>query len=164
MIKRLLPFLLTLLLALPAFGQAVPGTPNSPVFAQTPNRGVLQFTHSSTATTYATAYTAGAKGSKIMGISMNNNDGSATHLVTCQIFNATVAYGGVALTSTESAGFASGTNGQSLLSATLFPGGFTDANGNYALLLVNGDTLQCTFATTITSSDVLNILVTAVDF
>lgn len=140
-------------------------TANSVITPQTPNRGVVQFLQGTdSAGTYKTLYTAGANGSKIVGLSMNNNDAGATHLVTCQIVNSTVKYGGVALTSTSSAGFVSGTNGQNLLSATLFPGGFTDANGNYALILVSGDTLQCTFATALTSTDVLNVIATAMDY
>lgn len=138
-------------------------TANSIITPQTPNRGILQFLPASTPGTYVTAYTAGANGSKIVGLSMNNND-SATHVVTCAIFNATLNYGGVTLLSTASAGFASGTNGQSMLSSTLFPGGFTDANSNYGLILVSGDTLQCTYATAVTSAKQLDILVTAMDF
>lgn len=154
--------LLFLLFAFPAFAAT---TPNSIVTPQTPNRGVVQFLQGTdTAGVYKTLYTAGTNGSKIVGLSTNNNDGSATHLITCQIVNTAIKYGGVSLTSVESAGFASGTNGQNLLSSTLWPGGYTDANGNYALILISGDTLQCTFATALTSTDLINILVTAMDF
>lgn len=150
-------------LGVPSLAAQAALTPNSIITPQTPNRGILQFLPASTPGVYATAYTAGANGSKVVGLSMNNSD-SATHVVTCQIVNATIQYGGVTLLSTATAGFASGTNGQSMLSTTLFPGGFTDANGNYGIILASGDTLQCTYATAVTAAKALNILVTAMDY
>lgn len=139
-------------------------TPNSVITAQTPNRGVVQFTSSSTAGTYATLYTAGSNGSRCNGMWMSNNDASATHLVTVQIVNSSTKYGGTALTSVSSAGFANATPAQNLMSSTIWPGLPTDSDGNPYLQLVSGDTIQATFATSITSSDVVNIVVSCADF
>lgn len=151
-------------LVVPSVGAQAAVTANSIVTAQTPNRGILQFLPASTPGTYATLYTAGPNGSKITGMSMTNSDGSATHVVTCGIFNNSVQYSSVTLLSVSSSGYVSGTNGQSLFSSTLFPGGFTDANSNYGIILASGDTIQCTYATAITAAKVLNIFVTAMDY
>lgn len=139
-------------------------TPNSFVSPQTPNRGILQFTSSSSAGTYATLYTAGSNGSRCYAIWMNNNDSSATHLVTLQVINSTVKYGGVALTSVESAGFTTGNAAQNMLSSSVWPGLPVDSYGNPFVQLISGDTLQATFATAITSSDVLNLYAVCSDF
>ena len=140
-------------------------TPNSIITAQTPNRGVVQFLQGTdSAGTYKTLYTAGTNGSKCFGLTTTNNDGSATHLLTVQTVNATVKYGGVAITSVESAGFATATPPQSLMSSTNWPGLPVDSDGNPYLMLISGDTLQATFATNLTSTDVINMYVTCVDF
>lgn len=149
-------------LALPAHAAV---TPNSIVTAQTPNRGIVQFLQGTdTAGVYKTLYTGGANGSKCFGMQMTNNDASATHLVTVQIVNATVKYGGTALTSVSSAGFVSGTPPQSLMTPTVWPGLPVDGNGNPFIYLASGDTIQATFATALTSTDVLNIQNQCVDF
>ena len=110
--KKILSLTLaSLLMASSAFAAV---TPNSVVTAQTPNRGITQFLQGTdSAGTYKTVYTAGANGSKITGLFMNNNDALATHLVTCQIVNTAVKYGGAALTSVVSAGFATAVPAQS---------------------------------------------------
>lgn len=140
-------------------------TPNSVVTAQTPNRGVVQFLQGTdTAGTYKTLYTAGANGSKCFGMWSTNNDAAATHLITVQIVNTSVKYGGVALTSVESAGFVSGVPAQSLMTAAVWPGLPVDSDGNAYLMLASGDTLQATYATNLTSSDLINISLTCSDF
>jgi hypothetical protein len=159
--KKIAALLVILLLAaLPAFAAV---TANSVITAQTPNRGILQFTSSSSAGTYATLYTAGSNGSKCYGMQMTNSD-SATHLVTVQLVNATVKYGGVALTTVATAGFANAVPPQSMMSAIVWPGLAVDSDGNPFIMLISGDTLQATFATAITAATVLNLQLTCVDF
>lgn len=160
--KNIFIFLAAIFISSQAFAAT---TPNSVITAQTPNRGIVQFLQGTdVAGTYKTAYTAGTNGSKITGLYTNNNDGSATHLITCQIVNGGVKYGGVALTSVSNAGFASGTPAQALLSVTLWPGLPVDSDGNNFLYLVSGDTLQCTYATALTASTLINIVTIAADF
>lgn len=164
--SRLLALALAGLLAL---GGALPApaavTPNSVVTAQAVKRGVVQFLQGTdVAGTYKTLYTAGVNGSKCFGMFETNNDASATHLVTVQIFNATVGYGGVAVTSASSDGYANATPAKNLMSPANWPGLPVDANGNPFIYLASGDTLQATFATALTSTDVLNIFVNCVDY
>lgn len=140
-------------------------TPNSIVTPQTPNRGVVQFLQGTdNAGTYKTLYTAGANGSRCYGMLMNNNDTSTTHLVTVQIVNATVKYGGTALTTTLDAGFANSSTAQPLMSSSVWPGLPVDQYGNPYVQLVSGDTIQATFATTLTTSTLINMYTSCSDF
>lgn len=155
--------LLLLLLLFPTAAFAV--TANSVITAQTPNRGKVQFLQGTdTAGTYKTLYTAATAGSKVFGLYTNNNDPSATHLLTCEIVNSTVKYGGIAITTVVSAGYVNGTSSQNMLSAALWPGLPLDSDGNPYLYLVSGDTIQCTFATALTTSDKINIIAVTSDF
>ena len=157
--KNLFVYLLAFLLfASPVLATT---TPNSVITAQTPNRGLLQFTHSSTPGAYATAYTGSGNGSKITGVFISNNDSSATHVVTCGIFNTATQYWSYTVTTTSPA---SGSYND-LAFLTTWPGLPVDSDGNpYIYLASASDTLQCTFATTITSSDFIDIGVIAADF
>jgi hypothetical protein len=140
-------------------------TPNNIITTQTPNRGIVQFLQGTDAAgTYKTLYTASANGSKCTGMWMNNNDGSATHLVTVQIVNTAVKYGGVALTSVSNAGFATGTPAQALMASTIWPGLPVGSDGNPYIFIVSGDTIQATFATALTASTVINLQAICADF
>lgn len=145
-------------------------TSNSIIYPQTPiNRGILQFTSSSSAGTYGTLYTAGSNGSICNGMWTTNTDTSATHVLTVQVVNSSTKYGGVSVTTTEDAGFA-GNAAQSLMSAVppsltpVWVGLPVDSYGNSYLVLASGDTIQATFATAITSSDVVNLEVSCADY
>jgi hypothetical protein len=140
-------------------------TANSIVTPQTPNRGILQFTHSSTAGTYGTLYTAGSNGSKCYAVTSSNTDGT-THLLTLGLFNGGTQYSQVSVTSVANAGNANATAPQNLLSTAIWANGGLpqDSEGNYYFLLASGDTLQATFATTITASDFVNFYAICVDF
>jgi hypothetical protein len=163
MLKRLLPCLVILLLISWPIGAAV--TPNSPVTPQTPNRGVVQFLQGTdTAGTYKTLYTAGANGSDCSALWLTTNDGSATHLVTVQIVNSSVKYGGVAITTVESAGFANAVPAMNLFQSTIWPGLPLNSDGNPFLRIVSGDTIQATFATSLTSSTVINLVMSCADY
>lgn len=150
---------------LAATGAEAATTPNSIVTPQTPNRGIVQFLQGTdNAGTYKTLYTGGANGSRCYGMLMNNNDTSTTHLVTVQVVNSAVKYGGAALTTTLNAGFANSSTAQPLMSAAVWPGLPIDQYGNPYIQLVSGDTVQATFATTLTTSTLINLFVTCSDF
>lgn len=161
--KNFVLSLALVLLAGSAFGAT---TPNSFVAAQTPKLALVQFLQGTdTAGTYKTLYTGNANGTKISGLWMNNNDPSAAHLVTCQIVRSAVLYGGVAITSVASAGFSNTSPPQNLMSSTSWPGLPVDGNGNpYIYLASASDSLQCTFATALTSTDLINVGAIVSDF
>lgn len=162
--KRLLTIALLFGLALGGVADAAV-TANSVITAQAANRGIVQFLQGTdSAGTYKTLYTAGTNGSMCEGMWMTNDDGSATHLVTVQIVNTSVKYGGTALTTVENAGFANATPAQSLTSPAIWPGLPVDTTGNPFIMLASGDTLQATFLTALTTSDLINISVTCYDF
>lgn len=162
MFKKLALTLALLLASFPSFAAV---TANSVVTAQTPNRGIVQFLQGTDAAgTYKTLYTAGANGSVIKAIWMTSNDASASHLVTCQIVNSAVKYGGAAVTDPINAGFATAVASINFMSPTNWTGLPLDSDGNPYLFMASGDTLQCTFATAITSTDVLNLVAFASDF
>lgn len=140
-------------------------TPNSVVTPQTPNRGLCQFLQGTdTAGVYKTCFTAGSNGSKCLAMWENNNDGSATHLVTVQIVNGGVKYGGVAVTTALSDGFATGIPAKNLMSSLVWPGLPVDSDGVPFFFLASGDTVQATFATALTSSTLINVVLVCTDF
>lgn len=140
-------------------------TPNSIVSPQTPTVGVVQFLQGTDSPgTYKTIYTAGANGSRCVALWSTNNDASATHLLTVQIVRSAVKYGGMALTTVVNAGFANAVPAQNLTTSTVWPGLPTDGSGNPFIMLASGDTLQATFATALTSTDVINVVAICADY
>jgi hypothetical protein len=160
-----LTFLLALLATLGPRDALAATTANSIITAQTPNRGIVQFLQGTDSSgNYKTLYTAGANGSMCFGMWSTNNDASVTHLITVQIVNAAVKYGGMSITSVVNSGFVNGTPAQSLTSPANWTGLPVDSNGNPFIPLNSGDTLQATFATALTATDVINIVVSCVDY
>lgn len=140
-------------------------TANSVITAQTPNRGIVQFLQGTdSAGTYKTLYTSGANGSKCNAMWSTNDDGSATHLVTVQIVNGGIKFGGMAITTTSSQGFANAVPAINLMSSANWPGLALDSDGNPFIMLITGDTIQATYATALTASTRINIVATCVDF
>jgi hypothetical protein len=160
--KKLLLALALIFLATPAFAAL---TANSVVTAQTPKLAVVQFLQGTdSAGTYKTLYTGGTNGTKVSGMWVTSNDASAAHLLTCQLVRSAVFYGGMAITVAVNSGYANGAPAISLMSSTNWPGLPIDGNGNPYLYLSSGDTIQCTFATAITSTDMVNVAATVSDF
>jgi len=146
-------------------------TPNSAILPQTPNTNATSYIQGTDAAgTYKTIYTGGTNGSKIVGIYVTSNDGSASHLVTIQYSTSSsshcgssTCFGGTAVTIASNAGFANGTPPVNMLAN--WPGLPLDAAGNpYIFLPSNSTTLEATFATALTTSDQVNIVVVAADF
>lgn len=141
-------------------------TANSSVTPQTPNRGIVQFLQGTDAAgTYKTLYTGGANGSIVKGIFATSNDASAAHLVTCQIVNGGVKYGGVAATVAINSGMANAAPPVNLMSPSIWTGLPLDSDGNPFFFLASAnDTLQCTYATALTTSDAVSLIAVAADF
>ena len=158
--KRILSLLLLACLACTAFAAT---TPNSVVTAQTPNRGIVQFTSASTAGTYLTLYTAGANGSKCYSGLATNTD-TVSHLINIVVTNSSVNYVGTAFTLALSAGNTAASPPQTFTSTTVWPGLALDSDGNSYIMLISGDTIRATFATAITASTTVSLYLTCVDF
>lgn len=156
--RRLLTLLFLLSVAAPTWASV---TTNAVVTAQTPNNGKQNFIQGTdSAGTYKTVYTGGANGSKCTGISVANNDASATHIITFEITNGGNTYHTVTIT-TASPGAGAYANASVLSAWTGLP---SDSDGNPYLLLVSGDVLKATFATALTASDEIDVLATCADF
>jgi len=152
-------------------GQALAAvTANSVVTPQGLNPGFVQFLQGTdSAGTYKILVNAGANGSKCLGAHMSTDDGTATHLVTLQVTagqvaNSGVRYGGAALTTVLSAGFANATPAQSLMAPNVWPGLAIDSDGNPYLILGAGNSLQATFASALTASTRINLQITCFDY
>lgn len=142
---------------------------NSIVTPQTPKDGLVQFLQGTdSAGTYKTLYTGNttgnAAGSVCRAVVETNNDASATHLITIQVVNGGVKYGGTAFTTVSSDGFANATPPKNVMDPTIWPGLPRDSDGNPFLFLANGDTLQATFATALTSTDLINLYAVCADY
>lgn len=140
-------------------------TPNSFVAPQTPNRGIVQFLQGTdVAGTYKTLYTSSANGSRCYSMFLTSTDPSP-HLVTIQLVNSAVKYGGVALTTgSTSPGFLSAAPALTPMSQANWPGLPLDANGNNYIQMISGDTLQATYATNLQNNTVINLVATCADF
>jgi hypothetical protein len=164
--KKSTAFVLSASIALGQATSSFAAVTATPVFVQTPNRGIVQFLQGTdVAGTYKTLYTGGTNGSKCTGMYITSND-TAAHLVTIQLVVSGVKYGGTAIsTGTTTPGFASGAGALNAMSSINWPGLPTDSDGNpYFYFAGTGDTIQATFATALTASDVINIVAICADF
>lgn len=146
----------------------------TPVFTQTPKLQITTFVQGTdVAGTYKTAYTGGANGSKIVGIWITSNDGSASHLVTVQLSTSTSAHCSPqsncaplsAATVVANSGFANGTPAVNMLGNSNSPMAPHDSDGNNFLYLSsNTQTIEVTYATALTASTQLTVTIIAADF
>src|SRR5271166_5380240 len=123
--RRLLSPLLALLAGV-AFATSANAavTANNVVTAQNPNRGGLQFLNANTAGTYLTFYAAGPNGSICKGIHVNNNDITATHIITIQQAMGSSTTASIAASTASVTGSITGTvmNVTAVSSGILIPG------------------------------------------
>jgi hypothetical protein len=155
--KKLLAILL-LFLPFPAWAAT---TANTFIAPQTPQRESYQYTSASTPAAYTTVYTAGANGSIITALIESNTDSSATHVVNCSVYNATIQLTSSTAITTTSPAAGSWNNINIMATWTGLP---LDQNGNPFLILVSGDTLQCTYATAITAAKFVVITAIGADY
>lgn len=140
-------------------------TPNSFVTPQTPNAGVATFIQGTDgAGVPKTIYTGQTNGSKCFALLENNDDQSATHVVTFHVIHSSVTATIATLLTTTSGG--SGVYGTTVdaMSLTNWPGLPRDGSGNPYIFLSSGDTLKAQFATNLTSSAQINLLAFCSDF
>ena len=140
-------------------------TQNMIVTAQTPKLAVVQFLQGTDAAgTYKTLYTGGTNGTKVSGLWSTSEDGTAAHVVTCQLVRSAVMYGGEATNVPLNSGYAAGAAAVNLMSAVVWPGLPIDGNGNPYLYLSASDLIQCTFSTALTTATYLNVGAIVSDF
>lgn len=143
-------------------------TANSLVTPQTPKITPQNFVQGTDAAgTYKTIYTAGSNGSKIVGINVTTDDGSATHVLTLALTRSATDYTIGAYTLPVSAGSDGSTAGVNLLLGgpnTLINALPSDNDGQRYLFLESGDTLRLTFATALTSAKRINVVTIGADF
>jgi hypothetical protein len=160
--RRRAPLVLGLLL-IPSSTSFAAVTANSVVTAQTPNNGKQNFVQGTdSAGTYKTIYTAGSNGSKCNGITVANDDASATHVMTFEIVNGGTSYHFSTFTTTSPASGSYST--ANAITTTNWAGLPTDSDGNPYIQLVSGDVLKATFATALTSADEIDVFASCADF
>lgn len=143
-------------------------TANSLVTPQTPKITPQNFVQGTdSAGTYKTIYTAGSNGSKIVGINVTTDDGSATHVLTLVLTRSATDYVLGAYTLPVNSGTDGSAATVDLLAggpSTLIKGLPFDNDGQRYLFLESGDTLRLTFATALTASKRINVLTIGADF
>lgn len=140
-------------------------TANNPITLQLPTRGLVQFLQGTdVAGVYKTLFTAGADGSKCNGMWLTTDDATATHLVTVELVNTAIKYGGTSITTTLGAGYVTNVAAVDFMSNGAWPGLPTDSEGNPYLFMQSGDTLQATFATALTAGKKINLVVNCANF
>ena len=137
----------------------------TPAMLQTPNVAVQNFVQGTdSAGTYKTVFTAGSNGSVVRGMMVTSTDSTTTHLVTCAVVRSATNYIFTAFTAPLGAGTTITNPAVAPLTATITPGLQLDADGNPTLYLKSGDTLACTYATTLTSTTQINVVAIGADF
>lgn len=143
-------------------------TANSLVTPQTPKITPQNFVQGTDAAgTYKTLYTAGSNGSKIVAINVTTDDGSASHVLTLALTRSATDYTIGAYTLPVNSGSDGSTAGVNMMTGgpnTLINALPTDNDGQRYLFLESGDTLRMTFATALTASKRINVVVVGADF
>jgi len=140
----------------------------TPVFLQAPTITPQNFVQGTdSAGTYKTIYTAGSNGSKITGILVATDDGSATHVLTLVVTRSATDYYLGAYTLPVSSGTSGSVANVDMLSggpSNLILGLPVDNDGQRYLHLKSGDTLRMTFATALTTGKRIDVLTIGGDF
>lgn len=133
----------------------------TPVFVQTPNAGAVQITGGSTAA--VTAITAGTNGSKVVGLTATNNNGSAV-LATVAFVRAGSTFPMGTATVAINAGYDGATAAANLLAAAIMPGLPVDNDGQVYFFMKSGDTLTVAPSVSISAGKFVNIIAIYADF
>lgn len=138
------------------------------VLLQTPKITPQNFVQGTdSAGTYKTIFTAGANGSKVVAITLSTTDTAATHIVTVVLTRSATLYilgSYVIPINSGSNGVAANVNLLAGGPSSLIVGLPVDLAGQSYLFMENGDTLQATFATALTSSTRIDILTVGANF
>ena len=126
-------------------------------YVQLPKITPAAFTNADAANTKKTIATAGADGSKVVGVMSSSTDTSA-RLGQLWLTRAAVSY----LLSSTSVPALAGSDGvvatANLMTTTVWPGLPTDNDGQRYLFLESGDTLQVSFTTQVTAAKEVDVV------
>lgn len=126
------------------------------VLVQTPKITPNSWTNSDSANTKKTVATAGANGSKVVGLIATSTDTSARVAQVWHTRSATSRL--LASVSVPAASGSDGTTaGVNLLGSTLMPGLPVDNDGQTYFFLESGDTLQVSFTAQVTSAKEIDV-------
>jgi hypothetical protein len=131
----------------------------TPTMVKQPQNGKVNIANAD-AQTQKVVYTAGASGSKIVGMSFVSNDTSARD-VQISITNAGTSYPIGTLTIPAGAGF-SGSVPSITWNLQNLPALPIDSDGNPFILLVSGDTLTVSALATVTTAKLISVVALAV--
>ena len=134
-----------------------------PTFPYQPNVGSVAVTAAET-TALQTVYTAGANGSKILGIIITSNDTSNRDIEINRVTVAPVTYQLYTVPVPLTAGTAAGVAAVNGMDPTYAKGLPVDNDGNPFIYLGIGDTLQVNALATLTGGKAFNVTVFAADF
>lgn len=135
---------------------------NIPTFPKQPTNGHVQILPADT-TALKTGYTAGANGSKILGIVVVSTD-TATRDLQVGVTNSATTYPLGTKTIAITAGTVAGTPAVNMLDPAVILGMPVDNDGNPFLFLASGDTLDFHVLVTVTTAKLISIFVIAEDF
>ena len=136
---------------------------NVPVFVQTPNRGIYQYTNGN-GTTAETLYTAATNGSKVTAIIATSTD-TSNRTFNIFLHNGSTSYLLATAIVPASSGLDGSTPSVNCLNSGLIPGLPVDNDGQQYLFLVSGDTIQVQLTTSsVTSGKFVNFYAVAGDF
>ena len=128
-----------------------------------PNVGSVAVTAAET-TTLQTVYTAGANGSKIIGIIITSNDTSNRDIEVNRVTSTPTTYQLYTVPVPLTAGTAAGVAAVNGMDPTYAKGLPVDNDGNPFIYLAIGDTLQVNAVATLTAAKAFNVTVFAEDF
>lgn len=139
-------------------------TPNSVITPQTPSRGLVRFVGTTDTTlSLKPLYTAGANGSKVVGI-VGVNAGATAHNVTLMIVNGGSNYQQNTVILAAQAGNNGTITPVSFTAPSIWPGLPVDSNGNAYLELNSGDTLEAEYATAQATTETISLYCVAADY
>jgi len=135
----------------------------APTFPRQPNVGSVTITAAET-TTLETVYTAGANGSKILGMIISSIDTANRDIVVNRVTSTPTTYQLYTVPVPLSSGTADGVAAVNGMNPTYAAGLPVDNDGNPFIYLASGDTLQVNALATLTTAKTVSVTVFAVDF
>jgi len=167
--KKLLLFLGILFWSTSGFCAYTTNSTTNPLVPDVQFQNFVQGTD--TAGTYKVVFTPGANsasgsvGGRLYAIYESNNDTSTTHLVSCEEVVSGVSYVFTATTTAVNDGTANGVPAKNFIISGNLPNLKMETNGNtYLDFSSDGQVVKCTYATALTSTDLINLIAVGADY